>query len=108
MKQKPCPVSYLLLEFKYSGKETCMKKKFLVIKSILVHYRMTFLCFRVYQRRITGFCPKGEQVFYLLYIPVSNSVSVCFNEEPENRMDPPLEIIAKSTIMISTLNFVTA
>lgn len=66
---------------------------------------MTFLCFVVgfIREKITGFCPKGEQAFYLLYIPVSNSVSVCFNEEPENRMDPQLEIIAKGTIMISTL-----
>lgn len=111
MKQKPCPASYLVLEFKYSGKETLRKKKkIFIIKSALVHYRMTFLHFVVgfIGEKITGFCPKGEQVFYLLYIPVSNSVFVCFNEEPENRMDPQLVIIAKSTIMISTLNFVMA
>lgn len=47
MKQKPCPISYLVLEFKYSGKETFRKNNFIVIKSTLVHYRMTFLCFAV-------------------------------------------------------------
>lgn len=51
----------------------------------------------LHQGRITGFCTRGEQIFYLLYISISNSVSV--NEEPENRMDPQLELVAKSMIM---------
>lgn len=100
MKQKPCRVSYLVLAFKYSGKEGFRKKILIVIKSncsLSGDFRVFWS--GVHQGRITGFCPRGEQIFYLLYISISNSVSV--NEEPENRMDPQLELVAKSMIMTS-------
>lgn len=68
MKQKPCPVSYLVLEFKNSGKETFRKRIFVVIKSTLVHYRITFLCF------VVGFIGEESLDFALK----ENKYFICF------------------------------
>lgn len=47
MKQKLFRVSYLVLAFKYSGKEHFRKNIHFNKVQLLAHYRLTFLCFGV-------------------------------------------------------------